>query len=237
MTSQGRRSILSERGPCRRRLVITVVILSGFVSTLSAQNRINAAVTVAEALGATVPRPFAPDAKPTPVEVRGVTGRIYDVADARRSSLSPGLPGGRRLGPCRSDGVHPGTRPLLGAVHRGRPGAVRRLGRGSPRPTRPSDHRGRILVRRLLRFGRFRRGEDGREALPDCHLRRLLPVGGPDPGDQHGGVCSRRPRHPFGGTSPGQRGADRPHRRTTPCRAARSGARCPRRPGRPRRAC
>jgi len=81
---------LSERGPRRRRLVITVVILAGFVSALLAQNRINAAVTLAEALGATVPRPFAPDAKPTPVEVRGVTGRIYDVAGAPAILIVPG---------------------------------------------------------------------------------------------------------------------------------------------------
>jgi pimeloyl-ACP methyl ester carboxylesterase len=70
--------------------VITVVLLAGLVAALSVRNPVNAAVTVAEALGVSVPRPFAPDATPETAEVSGVLGRIYDVAKAPAILIVPG---------------------------------------------------------------------------------------------------------------------------------------------------
>jgi len=62
----------------RRRLILTAIVLVGFGTLFLARHLISAALTLAEAVGAPVPRPFAPEVEAERVEVGGVMGLLYD---------------------------------------------------------------------------------------------------------------------------------------------------------------
>jgi acetyl esterase/lipase len=61
----------------RRNLILTGVVVVGLALLPVVRNRISAAATLLEALGMSVPRPFAPDVRPERAEVGGVIGRLY----------------------------------------------------------------------------------------------------------------------------------------------------------------
>ena len=74
----------------RRTLILTGIVVAGLALLPLVRNRISAAATLAEALGATVPRPFAPNVEPETAEVGGVMGRLYAPGDYPAVLLVPG---------------------------------------------------------------------------------------------------------------------------------------------------
>ncbi|MCH8982980.1 MAG: alpha/beta fold hydrolase [Acidobacteria bacterium] len=74
----------------RRTLILTGVVVVGLALLPVVRNRISAAATLLEALGMSVPRPFAPNVKPETAEVGGVTGRLYKSGDYPAVLVVPG---------------------------------------------------------------------------------------------------------------------------------------------------
>jgi pimeloyl-ACP methyl ester carboxylesterase len=74
----------------RRVLIVTGIAVIGLALLPFVRNRISAAVTLLEALGASVPRPFAPSVRPETVEIDGVIGRVYGVGNDSSIVVVPG---------------------------------------------------------------------------------------------------------------------------------------------------
>ena len=74
----------------RRTLILTGVVVVGLALLPAVRNRISAAATLLDALGVSVPRPFAPDVKPETAEVGGVMGRLYTPGDYPAVLVVPG---------------------------------------------------------------------------------------------------------------------------------------------------
>ena len=74
----------------RRNLILTGVVVVGLALLPVVRNRISAAATLLEALGMSVPRPFAPDVRPEMAEVGGVMGRLYTPGDYPAVLVVPG---------------------------------------------------------------------------------------------------------------------------------------------------
>jgi acetyl esterase/lipase len=74
----------------RRNLILTGVVVVGLALLPVVRNRISAAATLLEALGMSVPRPFAPDVRPERAEVGGVIGRLYAPGDYPAVLVVPG---------------------------------------------------------------------------------------------------------------------------------------------------
>lgn len=81
-----------EPAPRRRRLrraAVATLVLLMLAATPPVRTRVRAAVTLVDALGLPLPRPFAPDVTPESTDIDGVDGRIYRVGD-RTLLIVPG---------------------------------------------------------------------------------------------------------------------------------------------------
>jgi pimeloyl-ACP methyl ester carboxylesterase len=72
-----------------RRAAMVSLVLLALAATPTVRTRVKAAVTMGDALGLPVPRPFAADVAPEPATVDGVVGRMYESGD-RALLIVPG---------------------------------------------------------------------------------------------------------------------------------------------------